>query len=134
LQFLPTPCDYRCVTLRDRFVRAVAVLLIGTLICSPLAVFAAGTIAVADAQAMSSDMAMESAPAAMDEMPCHKDKSDAGKNCPSMAICMALCCQGIAISPVSLAAPALVASRMSPPRLVALDGVKSPPPSRPPKV
>jgi hypothetical protein len=49
-----------------------------------------GAFAVADAQAMSSDMPMGTA---SDEMPCHKDGSDHGNQCPVMAICMALCCQ-----------------------------------------
>jgi hypothetical protein len=119
--------------LRHFFARAVAILLVGSLICSPLAAFAAGVDAIADAQMTSSDMAMDSASAAADEMPCHKDKSDTGKNCPFMAICMALCCQAIAVSPATLATPAPSASPMVPPRLVRLDGINFPPPSRPPK-
>jgi hypothetical protein len=114
--------------------RAIAILLVGILICSPFVVFAAGVDAIADAQMMSSDMAMESMAATADEMPCHhKDNSDSGKNCPSMAICMALCCQAIAASPEALATPAPSASRMLPPALVQLDGINFPPPSRPPK-
>jgi hypothetical protein len=119
--------------LRDFFSRAVAILLVGSLICSPLAAFAAGLDAIADAQMMSSDMTMDSASPVADEMPCHKDKSDTGKNCPSMAICMALCCQAIAVSPATLATPAPSASRMLPPEIVQLHGINSPPPSRPPK-
>jgi hypothetical protein len=119
--------------MRDFFARAVAILLVGSLICSPLAAFAAGVNAIADAQMMSSDMAMDSASAAADEMPCHKDKSDTGKDCPFMAICMALCCQAIAISPTMLATPAPSASRMLLPELIRLDGTNFPPPSRPPK-
>jgi hypothetical protein len=79
--------------LRRAFVRALAVLLIGSLTFAPIAVAAAGTMAVADGWAMSSDMAMDSGSAAMDEMPCHQGKSDTGKNCPYMAVCMALCCR-----------------------------------------
>jgi hypothetical protein len=119
--------------LHHAFVRALAILLIGSLTLAPLAGSAAGTIAVADPQAMSSGMAMDSASAAADEMPCHKDKSDTEKNCPSMTICMALCCQAIAASPEALATPAPSASRMLPPAPVQLDGINFPPPSRPPK-
>jgi hypothetical protein len=115
---------------RRAFVRALAILLIGSLTCAPLAAFAAAGIAVADAQAMSSDMAMD---AAADEMPCHKDKSDTGKPCPVMAICMAQCCQGLSVSQVTLAAPIPSGSRLLPAELVRLDGVNLPPPSRPPK-
>jgi hypothetical protein len=119
--------------MRDFFARAVAILLVGSLICSPLAAFAAGVDAIADAQMMSSDMAMDSASAAADEMPCHKDKSDTGKNCPFMAICMALCCQAIAVSPTTLATPGPSASRLLPLELVQLDGINFRPPPRPPK-
>jgi hypothetical protein len=119
--------------LHDLFARAVAILLIGSLICSPLAVFAAGAGTIADVQAMSSDMVMDSMAAGADEMPCHKDSSDKGKNCPFMAICMMLCCQGVTVSNAPLVTPALLASRMLPPELVQLAGINSPPPSRPPK-
>jgi hypothetical protein len=117
--------------LRHAFVRAFAILLIGSWTFAPVAVSAVGVMA--DAPVMSSDMAMDLTSAAADEMPCHKDKSDPGKNCPYMAICMALCCQGIPISAVSLAPPASKPSPLLPPRLVELYGMKFPPPSRPPK-
>jgi hypothetical protein len=136
LRGLPTrsqSCDYGLMTFRHAFIRALAILLIGSLACAPLAASAAGLIAVADAQAMSSDMAMDSASAAADEMPCHKDKSDPGKPCPVMAICMALCCQGLSVSHVTLAAPIRSESRILPAQFVRLDGVNFPPPSRPPK-
>jgi hypothetical protein len=124
--------------LRDFLARAFAILLIGSLACPPLAVSAAGTGDAADAQAMASDdmtsdIAMDSTAAAPDEMPCHKNVPDHRNACPFMAICMALCCQGIPISAVSLALPVVAASRMLPPQLVQLDGVISQPPSRPPK-
>jgi hypothetical protein len=126
--------------LRRAFVRALAVLLIGSLTFAPFAVAAAGTMAVADGQAMSSDMAMESsdtamdaASAAVDEMPCHHDKSDTGKNCPFMAICIALCCQGITGSHAPFATPVASVFRMLPPELPRLDGISLPPPARPPK-
>jgi hypothetical protein len=112
-----------------RLRRAIAMLMVGILVCSPLVVFAAG----AEAEAMSSDMMMESASAAMDGMPCHEDKSDAGKGCPSMAICMALCCQALTVSHVMPATPVALVSRMLPLEPARLDGIKSPPPSRPPK-
>jgi hypothetical protein len=126
-------CDYHRMKLRDFFARAVAILLIGSLMCSPLAAMAAGTDAIADVQAMSPGMAMDVTLAGADEMPCHKSMPNNGKACPIMAMCMAICCQAIPISSVSLAPPAFIASRMLPPRLVELDGMKSPPPSRPPK-
>jgi hypothetical protein len=116
--------------LRHAFVRALAILLIGSLTCAPLAASAAGGIAVADAQVMSSDMVMD---AASDEMPCHKDSTGHAKDCPVIAICMALCCQGLAVSPTPLATPAPSASRMLPPEFVKLVGLNLPPPSRPPK-
>jgi hypothetical protein len=118
--------------LRHAFVRALAILLIGSLTFAPLAVSAAGAIGVADAQRMSSDVPMDAASAA-DEMPCHKNSSDTGRNCPYMAICMALCCQGLTVSPATLATPAPSVSRILPPELVRLDGFNFPPPSRPPK-
>jgi hypothetical protein len=119
--------------LHDFFARVIAILLVGSLICSPLAVFAAGAGTIADARTMSAGMAMDSMAAAGDEMPCHKDSSDKGKICPFMAICMMLCCQGIAVSHVPLATPAFLASRMLPPEFAQLDGINSPPPSKPPK-
>jgi hypothetical protein len=125
-------CYYYPIMLRYFFARALAILLVGSLICSPLAVVAAGADAIADAPTMSSDMAMDSMAAAPDEMPCHKDSSEQGKNCPFMAICMMLCCQGITVSDTPLATPPSLASRMLPPELVQLDGINSPPPSRPP--
>jgi hypothetical protein len=115
---------------RHAFVRALAILLIGSLTCAPLAALVAGGIAVADAQAMSSHMVMD---AASDEMPCHKDSTGHAKDCPVMAICMALCCQCLTVSPTTLATPAPSASRMLPPELVKLAGLNLPPPSRPPK-
>jgi hypothetical protein len=115
---------------RRLFVRLLAILLIGSLTCAPLAAFAAGGIAAGDAQAMSSDMAMATA---ADEMPCHKGKSDTGKHCPVMAICMALCCQGLSVSHMTFAAPIPSESRVLPAELIRLDGVNFPPPSRPPK-
>jgi hypothetical protein len=127
------------MTFRNCFVRAFAILLIGNLICAPMAVSAAGTDAIADAQTMSPDMAMDSSvatdssAAAAEEMPRHKDVSDQGKNCPFMAICMMLCCQGITVCHGSLATPAVLASRILPSELIQLDGINSPPPSRPPK-
>jgi hypothetical protein len=141
LPTLFTLCDHAAMQLRRTFVRGLAVLLIGILAFAPLAVSAAGTMAVADGQAMSSDMAMESSDMAMDsalaaadEMPCHhKDRSDTGKDCPFMAICIALCCQGITVSHATFATPAHSASRMLPPELARLDGISLPPPSRPPK-
>jgi hypothetical protein len=114
----------------DFFARTIALLLIGSLICSPLGVFAASADALADAQTMSSDMVVD---AAADEMPCHKGSSHKGKHCPVMAICMALCCQGLSVSPVSLASPIPTESRLVPAEFVRLDGVTFPPPSRPPK-
>jgi hypothetical protein len=119
--------------LHDLFARAVAILLIGSLIFAPFAISTAGAGGIAHARAMSSDMAMDSMPAAADEMPCHKDSSDKGKNCPFMAICMMVCCQGITVSNAPLVTPAFLASRMLPPELVQLVGINSPPPSRPPK-
>ena len=116
--------------LRHAFVRALAILLIGSLTCAPLAASAAGGIAVADAQVMSSDMVMD---AASDEMPCHKDSTGHAKDCPVMAICMALCCQGLSVSHVTLAGPIAPGSRILPAKLARLDGVNFPPPSRPPK-
>jgi glycerol uptake facilitator-like aquaporin len=115
------------VMVHDFFARAIALLLIGSLICSPLGVFAAS----ADAQAMSSDMVMD---AASDEMPCHKDSTGHAKDCPVMAICMALCCQGLSVSHITLAAPISAESRLLPVDFVRLDGVNFPPPARPPKV
>jgi hypothetical protein len=119
--------------LRDFFARAVAILLIGSLICSPLAAMAAGMGATADVQAMSSVMAVDSTAAAADEMPCHKNMPDQRNACPFMAMCIALCCQGVPISSISLAPPAFAVSRILPAKLVQLDGVNFPPPSRPPK-
>jgi hypothetical protein len=126
--------------LRRAVVRALAVLLIGSLTFAPLVVSAAGTMAVADAKAMSSDMAMDSSDmvmdhgsAAADEMPCHHDSSDTGKDCPFMAICLALCCQGITVSHVTFATPAHSGLLLLPPELARLDGIDFPPPSRPPK-
>jgi hypothetical protein len=118
---------------RHAFARALAILLIGGLTCAPLAAFAAGGMPIADAQAISSDMAMDAAAAAADEMPCHEDKSDTGKHCPVATICMALCCQGLSVSHVTLAAPVPSESRILPAELVRLDGLNFPPPSRPPK-
>jgi hypothetical protein len=115
---------------RHAFVRALAILLIGSLTCAPVAALAAGGVAVADAQAMSSAMAMDGA---ADEMPCHKDSSGHAKDCPVMAICMAMCCQGLSVSHLTLAAPIVPESRILPAKLVRLDGVNFPPPSRPPK-
>jgi hypothetical protein len=115
---------------RHAFVRTLVVLLIGSLVFAPFAATAASAFAVADAQAMSSDMPMD---AASDEMPCHKDGSDHRNQCPVMAICMALCCQGLSVSQVTLAAPIRSESRILPAELVRLDGVNFPPPSRPPK-
>jgi hypothetical protein len=119
--------------LRRAFARTLAVLLIGSLSFGPLAVSAAGAMAVADGQAMSSDMAMDSGSAAMDEMPCHQDKPDTGKHCPFMAICVALCCQAIPVCSATMVTPASSASRLLPPELARLDGISFPPPSRPPK-
>jgi len=119
--------------LRRAFVRALAVLLIGSLTFAPLAVSAVSVMDVADAQGMSSDMVMDPAAAAADEMPCHHDSSDTGRNCPFMAICLALCCQGITASTATFATPASPASRLLPPELARLDGISCPPPSRPPK-
>ena len=119
--------------LRRAVVRVVAVLLIGSLTFAPLAVSAASVMDVADAQGMSSDMVMDPASAAADEMPCHHDSSDTGKNCPFMAICLALCSQGITVSHAMLATPAASASRLLPPELARLNGIDLPPPSRPPK-
>jgi hypothetical protein len=117
--------------LRNFIARTIAMLLIGSLMCAPFAV-SVGTSAIAqDHTAMSSDMAMDSTAAAA-EMPCHKDSSDKGKNCPFMAVCM-MCCQGIAVSDVPLAVPASLATRMVAVELVQLDGMNSQPPSRPPK-
>jgi hypothetical protein len=118
---------------RNFFVRAIAILLIGSLFCAPMAVSAAGMKAVADAWAMSSEMVMDSAAAAADEMPCNENMPDQQHPCPFMAVCMALCCQCIPISEISFAPPAFVASRVLPPDLAQLDGVNFPPPSRPPK-
>jgi hypothetical protein len=116
---------------RHAFVRALAILLIGSLTLAPLAVSAMGVMA--DAPAMSSDMAMDLTSAAADETPCHKDKSDSGKNCPYMAICMALLSGRADFRRLARAPPASKPSPLLPPRLVELHGVKFPPPSRPPK-
>jgi hypothetical protein len=120
------------------FARAFAILAVASLVFAPFAISAAGTGAVADPQVMASDsmvsdMAMDSTLAATDEMPCHKNMPDHRNACPFMAMCMALCCQGIPISAASLAPPLFVATRMLLPRFVQLDGVNFPPPSRPPK-
>ena len=125
-------CDYGAVKLRDLLARSLAILLIGSLICSPLAVSAAGTDAIADNQATSHEMAMDSMAGVADEMPCHQQSPDNGKACPFMAICMMLCCQGTAAYDVSLASPAPTAARVLPPELIELYGITSPPPSRPP--
>jgi hypothetical protein len=126
-------CDDCGMWFRNFLTRAVAILLIGSLFCAPMAVSAAGTGAIADDGAMSSEMPMDSTAAAADEMPCHKNMPDQQHPCPFMAVCMALCCQGIPISAISFAPPAFVALRMLPPKLAQLDGVNFPPPSRPPK-
>jgi hypothetical protein len=118
---------------RNFFARVVAILLIGSLFCAPMAAAAAGMKAVADTGATSSEMAMDSTAAAADEMPCNKNMPDQQRPCPFMAVCMALCCQGIPISAISFVPPAFVVSRMLPPKLAQLDGVNFPPPSRPPK-
>jgi hypothetical protein len=118
---------------RNFFARAVAILLIGSLFSAPMAVSAGGMKAIADAGAVSSEMAMDSTAAAADEMPCHKNMPEQQHACPFMAVCMAVCCQGIPISSVSFAPPAFAAFRVSPPEFVQLDGINSPPPSRPPK-
>jgi hypothetical protein len=119
--------------LRHLLARAVAILLIGSLMCSPLSAFAAGANAIAPAHAMSSDMVMDVGSAVADEMPCHKNMPDNGDTCPFMAMCIALCCQGIPMSAVLLMPPAFAVWRMLPPLPVQLDGVETPPPSRPPK-
>jgi hypothetical protein len=119
--------------LRNFLARAFAILLIGSLTCSPFAVSSASADPVAHAHAMSSDMVMDATAAAVDEMPCHKDNSDKGKSCPFIALCMMSCCQGIMVSQVPLAVPAGHASRMVPVALVQFDGISSRPPSRPPK-
>jgi hypothetical protein len=126
-------CDDRDMRFRNFFARVVAILLIGSLFCAPMAVSAAGTGLVADAGSMPTEMAMDSTAAAADEMPCNKNMPDQQHPCPFMAVCMALCCQAIPISPISFAPPAFAASRMLPPKLAQLDGVNIPPPSRPPK-
>jgi hypothetical protein len=116
---------------RGFIARAFAILMIGSLVLAPFPASAAGADAVADAQVMSAaEMAMD---AASDEMPCHQNMPNDRDACPFAAMCMALCCQGIPVSSVSLALPAFAVSRMLPPKLVQLDGVKFPPPSRPPK-
>jgi hypothetical protein len=118
------------MSFRHVFIRALAILLIGGLVFAPFAATAASAFAAADAQAASSAMPMD---AASDEMPCHKDGSDHGSQCPVMAICVALCCQGLSVSHVTLAAPIRSESRILRAELVRLDGVNFPPPSRPPK-
>jgi hypothetical protein len=116
------------MSFRQVFIRALAILLISSLTFVPLA--AAGAFAFADAQATSSDMPMDTA---SDEMPCHKEGSNQGNQCPVTAICIALCCQGLSVSHVTLATPIRSESRLLPAKLVRLDGVNFPPPSRPPK-
>jgi hypothetical protein len=119
---------------RNFFVRTFAILLIGSLTFSPLAVYAAGATAFADAPAMSSEMAMDSMAATVaHEMPCHKDSSGKEGNCPFMLACTMLCCQGIMASQAPLATPFPLASRMLPLELAQLDGIDSSPPARPPK-
>jgi hypothetical protein len=115
--------------LRNLFARTIAMLLIGSLMCAPFAV-SAGASAIAQAPAMSSDMPMDSA---IGEMPCHKESSDKGKDCPFMAVCMMLCCQAITVSYAPLVGPVSLMSRMVLPTLVELHGINFPPPSRPPK-
>jgi hypothetical protein len=88
-------------------VRAIAVLLIGSLGIARLAVFATGTGSVTDRQMMSTDMEMDSMSAAADEMPCDKRTSDRGKPCPFMAICMALCCQAVPVFHATVGSPLL---------------------------
>jgi hypothetical protein len=109
--------------------RAVAVVMVGILICAPLAAFAAGV----EGQAKSSDMVMGSGSGAMDDMPCHQGKPDADKNCPGMANCVALCCQALTVAYAAPATPITVGHRMLPLEPIRLDGIDSPPPSRPPK-
>jgi hypothetical protein len=119
--------------LRDFFLRAFAVLLIGSLMCPPFAVSSAAADAMAQAHAMLSDMVMDTAAANADEMPCHKNSSDKEKHCPFMAVCTMLCCQAIAASHLSLAAPADLSSRVVPAELARIDGINFRPPPRPPK-
>jgi hypothetical protein len=118
---------------RDFLVRAFAVLLIGSLICSPFAVSSAAAEAVAHAHTMSSDMVMDTTAANADEMPCHRNSSDKEKHCPFTAVCTMLCCQAIAVSHLSLAAPANLSSRLVPAELAQIDGINFRPPPRPPK-
>jgi hypothetical protein len=126
-------CDDLAMQVRLIFVRVLAILLIGSLVFAPLAVSRAAAIAPGDVRAMSSEMIAGAASVPADEMPCHEHKSETGKNCPFMAICMALCCQGVTPCPTPLATPAFSTFRMMPPLLARLDGIDFPPPSRPPK-
>jgi hypothetical protein len=127
-----------------RLRRAIAVLMVGILICAPLVAFAAGV----EGQAKSSHMVMGSDTGAMDsgamdsgamdseamdDMPCHQGKPDADKNCPGMANCVALCCQVLTVAYVAPATPITVGHRMLPLEPIQLNGIVSPPPSRPPK-
>jgi hypothetical protein len=117
-----------------RLRRAVAVLMVGILIGSPLAAFAAGVEGQAkSSDTKSSEMVMGSGSGAMDDMPCHQSKPDVDKNCPGMANCVALCCQALTVAYVAPATPITLGHRMLPLEPTPLDGIKSPPPSRPPK-
>jgi hypothetical protein len=117
---------------RRTIFRALAIVLIGTLVFAPLAVSAASAVGADDGAAYAA--AMDMASAAADEMPCHHEQMpDTGKHCPYMAICIALCCQGVAPVQAMLPIPALAATRLSPSSQTRLDGIELPPPSHPPK-
>ena len=121
---------------RRTIFRALAIVLIGTLALAPLALSAASPVWADDgaAQATAAVAAMDMAAAAADEMPCHHEQMpDTGKHCPYMAICIALCCQGVAPVQAMLPIPALAATRLSPSSQARLDGIELPPPSHPPK-
>jgi hypothetical protein len=119
---------------RRTIFRVLAMVLIGTLVFAPLAISAASGVWADDGQATASATAMDMASAAADEMPCHHEQMpDTGKHCPYMAVCIALCCQGVAPAQATLLIPAVSVMRLSPSPQARLDGIELPPPSHPPK-
>jgi hypothetical protein len=126
-------CDHIRMRFSDFLIRTLLVLLIGGVTLPPFAVSSAAAGAMAHSHAMSSGMVMDTTAANTDEMPCHKNSSDKEKHCPFMAVCTMLCCQAIAASHLSLAAPANLSSRLVPAELAQIDGINFRPPPRPPK-
>jgi hypothetical protein len=110
--------------------KALAIMVAVGLIVSPLyAVTMKGMDQSAQA-ASAADMA--------DDMPCHPDKSPAGKSspdktCPFMAACLSLCFQGMPPAVGAIAVPATIKLRTSFRRVRQLASLTPSPPARPPR-